>query len=154
METRNCRLPVIYVFGKKPVDAKHAARMLLECFTSSNPPTKVAVLKHDVAYTHEAGTSYDPEYAPCDIFLTAFAESLLSALRDVFLKHEITVSYTPIPRKLGPSTAVTATTEHDGPDFHSQDTIPILYVGSPSLALTNLLLTHSATPVRTCLRTP
>jgi diphthamide biosynthesis protein 2 len=55
-EPRNHRLPVIYVFGKKPVDAKDAAKILLESFTLSNPPTtKVAVLKHDVAYTHEAG---------------------------------------------------------------------------------------------------
>ena len=48
------------MFGKKPVDAKDAAKMLLESFTSSNLPTKIAVLKHDVAYTHEAGTSSDP----------------------------------------------------------------------------------------------
>jgi diphthamide biosynthesis protein 2 len=93
--------------------------------------------------------------APCDIsILTVSAERLVSALRDVFSKHGITVSYTHIPRKLGPSTAAATQMEHDGPLGDSQDTTPILYVGSPSLALTNLLLTHSGTPVRTCLRTP
>jgi diphthamide biosynthesis protein 2 len=156
---RNYRLPVIYVFGKKPVDVQDAAKMLWESFSSSNPPTKVAVFKHDVAYTHEAGTSYDP-YAPCDIFLIRFADRLLSTLRDVFSKQEITVSYSPIPRKLGPSNAAattTAATDHDDPllgEGDSQDTTPILYIGPPSLALTNLLLTHSTTPVRTYLHTP
>ncbi|KAI9451826.1 diphthamide biosynthesis protein [Lactarius psammicola] len=128
--SKNYRLPVIYVFGKKPVDVKDAAKMLLESCTSSNPLAKVAVLKHDIAYTHEA-------------------ERLVSALRDVFSGLEITISYSPVPRKLGPSNGTT--TEHDGPllgdDRGSQDTTPILYVGPPSLALTNLLLTHSATPV-------
>jgi len=136
------------------VDVKDAAKKLLESCTLSNPPAKVAVLKHDVAYTHEAGTSWDP-YASCN--LTAFAGRLVSALRDVFSRHEITVSYSPVPRKLGPSTATAPTpTEHDGPLLgdRDQDTTPILYVGPPSLALTNLLLTHPATPVRTCLRAP
>ncbi|KAH9161619.1 diphthamide biosynthesis protein [Lactarius sanguifluus] len=127
--SKTYRLPVIYVFGKKPVDVKDAAESLLESWTSSNPSAKVAVLKHDVAYTHEA-------------------ERLLSALRDVFSSHEIAVSYRPVPRKLGPSTAVATTTvEHDISDHDSEDTTPILYVGSPNLALTNLLMTHPATPV-------
>ncbi|KAI9439278.1 diphthamide biosynthesis protein [Lactarius indigo] len=125
--SKTYRLPVIYVFGKKPVDVKDAAKLLLESWTSF---AKVAVLKHDVAYTHQA-------------------ERLVSALRDVFSSHKITVSYNPIPRKLGPSTTAsttpTATIEHDNHD--SEDTTPILYVGSPSLALTNLLMTHPATPV-------
>ncbi|KAH9016449.1 diphthamide biosynthesis protein [Lactarius pseudohatsudake] len=122
--SKTYRLPVIFVFGKKPVDVTDAGKSLLESWTSSNPSAKVALLKHDVAYTHEA-------------------ERLLSALRDVFSSHEIAVSYSPVPRKLGPST----TTEHDIPDRDSEDTSPILYVGSPNLALTNLLMTHPATPV-------
>ena len=154
MDPRTYRLPVIYVFGKKPVDVKDAAEKLLESCTSHE---KVAALKHDVAYTHEAGTSCDPD-APCDIYLPVPAERLVLSLRDVFSKHGVTVSYTPIPRKLGPSTAAAATPmEHDGPlsgDRDSQDTTPILYIGSPSLALTNLLMTHSSTPVRTRLRAP
>ena len=148
---RNYRLPVIYVFGKKPVDVQDAAKMLWESFSSSNNLTKVAVLKHDVAYAHEAGRSLG---LLCFMCLIAFAERLLSALRDVCSSHEITVSYTPIPRKLGPSNAAATTSTTDLSDVDSQDTTPILYIGPPSLALTNLLLTHSVTPVRTCLRTP
>ncbi|KAH9017780.1 diphthamide biosynthesis protein, partial [Lactarius deliciosus] len=127
--SKSYRLPVIYVFGKKHVDVTDAAKSLLESWTSSNLAAKAAVLKHDVAYTHEA-------------------ERLLSALRDVFSSHEVAVSYSPVPRKLGPSTAVATTTvEHDISDRDSEDTTPILYVGSPNLALTNLLMTHPATPV-------
>ena len=147
---RNYRLPVIYVFGKKPVDVQDAAKMLWESFSSSNNLTKVAVLKHDVAYAHEAGRSWR---LLCFMCLIAFAERLLSALRDVCSEHEITVSYTPIPRKLGPSNTAVTTSTTELSDVDSQDTTPILYIGPPSLALTNLLLTHSATPVRTCHRT-
>ena len=147
---RNYRLPVIYVFGKKPVDVQHAAKILWESFYSSNSLTKVAVLKHDVAYTHEAGRSLG---LLCFMHLIAFAEHLLSALRDASSKHEITILYSPIPRKFGPSNAAATTSTADLSDGDSQDTTPILYIGSPSLALTNLLLTHSATPVRICLRT-
>lgn len=57
---RNYRLPVIYVFGKKPVDVKDAAEKLLVSYTSSDPSAELVVLKHDVAYTHDAGTSWVP----------------------------------------------------------------------------------------------
>jgi len=72
--------------------------------------------------------------------------------------RKITVSYSSVTQKPAPSTAPSATTERDDSPSgdrqgDTQDATPILYIGSPSLGLTNLLLTHSAAPVRTCLCT-
>lgn len=55
MHHRNYRLPVIYVFGKKPVDVTDATQKLLESYVSSNISAKSVSFRHDVAYTHEAG---------------------------------------------------------------------------------------------------
>ena len=52
---RHYRLPVIYVFGKKPVDVTDAAQKLLESYVSSNILVKSVAFRHDVAYAHEAG---------------------------------------------------------------------------------------------------
>lgn len=52
---RTYRLPVIYVFGKKPIDVPDVAKKLFDSFTSSGVSAKSVVLKHDVGYTHEAG---------------------------------------------------------------------------------------------------
>jgi len=58
---RNYRLPVIYVFGKKPVDVTNVAQKLRESYVSSNIPAKSVVFRHDVAYTHEAGEHTKPK---------------------------------------------------------------------------------------------
>ena len=55
MSYRTYRLPVIYVFGKKPIDVADAAQKLFDSFASSGVSAKSVVLRHDVAYTHEAG---------------------------------------------------------------------------------------------------
>jgi diphthamide biosynthesis protein 2 len=53
-------LPVVYVFGRKPVDAERCVDRLLEIFESNissegtSRPGSI-LLRHDVAYTHEAG---------------------------------------------------------------------------------------------------
>jgi len=88
-----------------------------------------------------------------------FLENIVSTLRDVFASRDISVSFSPIPRTLSPSTAATSlgpvaeSENHIADDNHrltsSEDIIPILYVGPSSLGLTNLLMTHPTTPVRT-----
>ncbi|KAH9994336.1 putative diphthamide synthesis protein-domain-containing protein [Russula compacta] len=130
--SKNYRLPVIYVFGKKPVDVDDAAQKLLESYVSSGISAKSVVLRHEVAYTHEA-------------------ENIVSALRSVFVSRDISVSYSPIPRRFGPSTS----TDSQLPVVESEDLLdantcpstsedisPILYVGASSLGLTNLVLTN------------
>ncbi|KAI0271164.1 putative diphthamide synthesis protein-domain-containing protein [Russula aff. rugulosa BPL654] len=137
--SKTYRLPVIYVFGKKPIDVADAAQKLFDSFASSSVSAKSVVLRHDVAYTHEA-------------------ENLVAALRGVFVHRDISVSYNPIPRTLSPSTPLTTSqnpvvnSEGNVVDANflqvsSEDVTPILYVGASTRALTNLLLTHPTTPV-------
>ena len=59
---RTSRLPVIYVFGKKIVDVDLCVKLLIEALnvdiTDGNNVQKNAILlKHDVVFTHQAGTS-------------------------------------------------------------------------------------------------
>jgi diphthamide biosynthesis protein 2 len=158
---RNYRLPIIYVFGKRPIDVDDAAHELLESYTISGISAKTVVLRHDVAYTHAAGASGG---ATAHAICRPLVESLVSALQDLFANRNTSVSYNAIPRRLSPSSASTApapVTENGNhivdPDPRldtSGDITPILYVGSASLGLTNLLMTNPATPVRTGLRSP
>ena len=52
---RTYRLPVIYVFGKKPIEVADVAQKLFDSFASSSVSAESVVLRHDIAYTHEAG---------------------------------------------------------------------------------------------------
>ena len=89
------------------------------------------------------------------------SEKLVSALQSVFARHDISVSFSPIPRTLSPSTSdaskvpVTESEDHvaaaNPRTMSSEDIPPILYIGSSSLGLTNLLLTHPTTPVCTAI---
>jgi hypothetical protein len=91
-----------------------------------------------------------------------FVENIVSALRSVFARHDITVSSSPIPRTLGPSTAAASQVPMTKNEYQITDmnpctrpfegTSPLLYVGPSSLGLTNLLMTHPTTPVRPALR--
>ncbi|KAJ7605240.1 putative diphthamide synthesis protein-domain-containing protein [Mycena polygramma] len=47
--SQTSRLPVIYVFGKKPVDAEDCSRQLAGVFEGTS-----ALLRYDVAYAHQA----------------------------------------------------------------------------------------------------
>ena len=85
-------------------------------------------------------------------------ENIVLTLRDIFASRDISVSFDPVPRTLSPSTAATslgpvAESENHIADANhrltSEDIPPILYVGPSSLGLTNLLMTHPTTPVRT-----
>ncbi|KAJ6510615.1 putative diphthamide synthesis protein-domain-containing protein [Mycena sanguinolenta] len=47
--SQTSRLPVIYVFGKKPIDVEDCSRSVAQVFEGSS-----ALLRYDVAYTHQA----------------------------------------------------------------------------------------------------
>ena len=49
------RLPVIYVFGQNTIDIDLCVQKLVEAFDADNPGTAI-LLKHDVTFTHQAGT--------------------------------------------------------------------------------------------------
>ncbi|KAJ7764908.1 putative diphthamide synthesis protein-domain-containing protein [Mycena metata] len=111
--SQTSRLPVIYVFGKKPIDVDDCAERLAEVFKGSS-----ALLRYDVAYAHQA-------------------ESIASALRRTLDIPIITPQIHLLSR---PSQTPPAADPE--PDSSS-----IIYIGPESLALTNLLLTHSMSSV-------
>lgn len=88
----------------------------------------------------------------------------MAALRGVFVHHDVSVLYNPIPRTLSPSILTTSqnpvvnceinVVDADSLQVSSEDITPILHVGASTRAMTNLLLTHPATPVRTRFRSP
>jgi|SRR5882762_612693 len=84
------------------------------------------------------------------------SDAIASALREALRPDEVSVFYSPIPHRLDPSPTAVAVAEaapnleevqaDDGSG--ANDTHPIFYVGPSSLGLTNILMTHSSTPVR------
>ncbi|EIM84817.1 diphthamide biosynthesis protein [Stereum hirsutum FP-91666 SS1] len=127
--SKTYRIPVLYVFGKKKIDVQDCAHKLVEslrssCSSSDIGPSSI-ILRHDVAYTHAAA-------------------NVLQTLQETLTVDNISVSYNQIPHRLDPSPSTS--TSHS-PLEESSDSRPILYVGPPSLGLTNLLMTHHQTPV-------
>ena len=64
--TRTSRLPVIYVFGRKEIDVDKCITEFMNVFDQDHPvqdenaeqPKTTLLLRHDVAYTHAAGSSF------------------------------------------------------------------------------------------------
>ena len=59
---RTSRLPVIYVFGKKTIDVDLCVKKLVEAFVidlndGDDVQRNTILLRHDVVFTHQAGTS-------------------------------------------------------------------------------------------------
>ncbi|KAI0065169.1 diphthamide biosynthesis protein [Artomyces pyxidatus] len=136
--SKTYRLPVIYVFGKKPLDVATFAEKMGELLRSSKLQSNSVLLQHDVALTH-------------------LGESAANALRDALRSDQIDVHYSPVPQKLNPTSSAApqvpeapSTPEAYSSHTNAQaalDACPILYVGPPSLGFTNLLMTHSTVPV-------
>ncbi|KAJ6524439.1 putative diphthamide synthesis protein-domain-containing protein [Mycena vulgaris] len=115
--SQTSRLPVIYVFGKKPVDVDDCSQRLAGVFEGMG-----AILRYDVAYAHQA-------------------ESIAAALRQSL---QIPISIARISSFSAPSQtppeADIKTDLESAPES-------IIYIGGESLGLTNLLITHSACSV-------
>ncbi|KAJ2933761.1 hypothetical protein H1R20_g3331, partial [Candolleomyces eurysporus] len=123
--SQTSRLPVIYVFGKKPLDLDHALSSILEVVSNNDeePSNPSVLLKSDVIYSHLMGD---------------FSAKIQDALR----LRNATVTYSPLPPKTLPAKS------GDQPDIHDQETYTtILYIGGETLALTNLLMTNGQSQV-------
>ncbi|KIM87854.1 hypothetical protein PILCRDRAFT_263533 [Piloderma croceum F 1598] len=128
------RLPVIYVFGKKPIDVDHCVKQLvsiLDASSANEPKDKKAILlHHDVVYTHRA-------------------DNIVDKLRIAFEPLKITVFYSRVAlRKDPPSTALDLRQNVDRSATSTNESLiedcTILYIGGESLGLTNLLMTHAS----------
>ncbi|CDO73865.1 hypothetical protein BN946_scf185016.g22 [Trametes cinnabarina] len=144
--SQTSRLPVIYVPGKKPIDPSHCADSVAAAFNS----TPVLSEKHDVVLRYDVAYAYQ-------------ADSLIAELKKR-LPPPTRILHTPIPLVAMPSSSPRRVQHHlqtVGDDQHAQepeetkhdDATPegsvILYIGSESLTLTNLLLTHASYEILT-----
>lgn len=130
------RLPVVYVFGKKPIDVDDCINQLGQCLTTrlqqdtiSNSNHRPSILlRYDVGYSCHADV------------ITHRLESELQSLKARVLHDSL-------PTRLDPKAAVPIpkTLEQTGAesDEESLTSVIIAYIGGESLNLTNLLMTHS-----------
>ncbi|KAG1824103.1 putative diphthamide synthesis protein-domain-containing protein [Suillus variegatus] len=130
------RLPVVYVFGKKPIDVDDCIDQLRQCLTtqlqqdttsnSNNRPT--VLLRYDVGYSCRA-------------------DVIAHRLQDELQCLNTKVLHDPLPTRLDPKTTVQSpkTFEQTGAESNEDSftNVIIAYIGGESLNLTNLLITHS-----------
>ncbi|KDN49710.1 hypothetical protein RSAG8_01775, partial [Rhizoctonia solani AG-8 WAC10335] len=151
------RLPVIYVFGKQPIDIQDCVNqisLVIRAQLSGTRPTKSLVLKSDVSYAYSTG-------------------GIQELLQKEFPDLEVVAPDVPTRYVPPPSASAIAPYAPADPDQPSEPISPllsmssitksaglakvsegvstgeclILYVGGESLALTNFLLTHSSSEV-------
>ncbi|KAH9929211.1 diphthamide biosynthesis protein [Fomitopsis serialis] len=136
--SQTSRLPVIYVFGKKPIDSADCIDSFVQALASSSSEhTKGAcMLRLDVAYAHRA-------------------DAIMNKLRAA-LPAPTKILQSPIPSMTYPTkqpNKLDQTPQQDSNsgenDFEeaSSENCVILYVGGESLSLTNLLMTHASCQV-------
>ncbi|KIL58577.1 hypothetical protein M378DRAFT_170393 [Amanita muscaria Koide BX008] len=129
--SQTSRLPVIHVFGKKTIDTEHCVQAFLEAIKSNSElqgETHVGpiLLRHDVAFTYRA-------------------EELVNNLREALEPLGLILQYTK-PRARSIPTSLDPTSSSQALDS-SAHYPTILYVGSESLGLTNLLITNVSSTV-------
>lgn len=127
--SKTYRLPVIYVFGKKPIDVSDCVTRLLEVHQKSDNPQNEVFLRADVAYAHK---------------IDDIKASILNVSPGMVL------SYAKPPMILQPSTESIQPSETPVGDKDPTSPRTIFYIGPESLGLTNLLMTHADYTVRYC----
>ena len=111
--------------------------VLVEAYQShgSDYPSRMALLRHEVGYTHLAGM---PGWPPLTRILPLlYIGSILTQLRVALEPFNVTIQYVEYASKSVPSTT-TSTDSTIISDFSL-----VFYIGSESLSLTNLLMTHA-----------
>ena len=129
ISTRTSQIPVIYVFGHRPIDVTNCVKELASSIRDSPRASSVErlVLCCDVVYSHRAAE---------------IAERLYIAL-------DRPVNYREIPLKAEPlAQPVRSLAENQR--FGATDKAieeVVIYIGPESLTLTNLLITHGSSEV-------
>ncbi|GJE95962.1 diphthamide biosynthesis protein [Phanerochaete sordida] len=126
--SQTSRLPVIYVFGKSPVEVDDCVARLTETLQSSETAPSKILLRTDVRYAYAAET---------------IADKLRGAL-----PSSSSLQYHPVPRFTLPAAAEpTRISQGENAYDDEEQSDTILYLGGESLGLTNLLITHSSSTV-------
>ncbi|RDB21855.1 Diphthamide biosynthesis protein 2 [Hypsizygus marmoreus] len=136
--TQTSRLPVIYVFGRRPIDIERCTTSVMEFMiahlsdASSTRPDTI-LLRHDVVYSHQA-------------------DKLCNRFEQAFKPLGISITYTAVPttshpKPSTPSQPVEPPAPSTAAPSSPSQTVSVLYIGGESLGLTNLLMTNGLSDV-------
>ncbi|KAI6102295.1 putative diphthamide synthesis protein-domain-containing protein [Pisolithus croceorrhizus] len=140
--SQTSRLPVIYVFGRKPINVDSCVKQISDVIASSDKSLSSVLIRHDVACSYRA-------------------EEIVSKLRDKTVATATRIVYHAVPTKMGPSRTQpnsdsgSISGKHEGNDVLRaesgadlvEDDGAVIYIGDESLTLTNILMTHSSNKV-------
>lgn len=130
------RLPVVYVFGKKPIDVDDCVDQLGQCLTTQ--------LQQDTISNNNNGPTVLLRY---DVGYSCRADVIAHRLQNELQSLNTRVLHDPLPTRLDPKTTVQSpkTFEQTGAESNEDSftNVIIAYIGGESLNLTNLLITHS-----------
>ncbi|KAI6014347.1 putative diphthamide synthesis protein-domain-containing protein [Pisolithus marmoratus] len=140
--SQTSRLPVIYVFGRKPIDVDSCAKQVVDVIVSNDESVSSVLIRHDVAYSYRAG-------------------EIIKELRDRTAATATRIVYHGVPTQMEPSPARSKSDSSPTPEKHEdndtlrtessadlvEDDGVIIYIGDESLTLTNILMTHSSNKV-------
>lgn len=156
-DNRTSRLPVVYVFGRKPIDVDECVQELSKILTTlpdtGETVTRSVLVRHDVGYSYRMGAFRDSLRREQRLMVD-FIGDIGKLLRE---RTELSVLYHEIPTRVDPTPALDSSTPENeadqstssNGDFKIEEVPTILYIGEESLTLTNLLMTHSSS--RVCL---
>ncbi|KIN99190.1 hypothetical protein M404DRAFT_966125 [Pisolithus tinctorius Marx 270] len=119
--SQTSRLPVIYVFGRKPIDVHSCVKQIVDVITSNAKDVSSVLIRHDVAYSYRAG-------------------EVVKELRNKIAATTTRIVYHTVPTKMEPSSLSLQSQLDPSP-------IIIIYIGDEGLTLTNILMTHSSNEV-------
>ncbi|CAE6424751.1 unnamed protein product [Rhizoctonia solani] len=151
------RLPVIYVFGKRPIDIEDCVDQLsskVRAQLTDPGSTKSLILKPDVSYAYSTGRikeAIQKQFPDTKIFApevpTRYVPPLSTSAVAPYAPTDPDQPSEPISPL--PSTSPIAQDDKSAAASESISTEEclILYIGGESLALTNFLLTHGSSEV-------
>ncbi|KAI6127183.1 diphthamide biosynthesis protein [Pisolithus sp. B1] len=140
--SQTSRLPVIYVFGRKPINVDSCVKRILDVIASIVKSLPSVLIRHDVAYSYRAG----------EIVKELCNKTAATATRIMY--HAVPTKMEPSPTQpKSDSSPISGRHEgsdvlrtEPGADLVGNDGI-IIYIGDESLTLTNILVTHSSNKV-------
>ncbi|CAE6512824.1 unnamed protein product [Rhizoctonia solani] len=151
------RLPVIYVFGKRPIDMQDCVNQLslvVRPQLADASPRKSLILKSDVSYAYSTGEiqkSLQKEFSDVEIVVpdvpTKYIPPPSASAMAPYAPVDPDQPSGPISPLISTSPTIKNTGLATSPEGILANECLILYIGGESLALTNFLLTHSSSEV-------
>lgn len=140
--SQTSRLPVLYVFGRKPIDVDSCVKRILDVIASDEKNCSSVLIRHDVGYSYRAG-------------------EIIKELRDKTAAMATRIAYHALPTRMEPPSTQPRSDSSPVSDRHESSEVLrtasgadlieddgfIIYIGDESLTLTNILMTYSSNKV-------